>query len=391
MTYDVIIVGGGPAGSAAGIHLARHGYRVLILERHRFPREKLCGEFIAPEAIPLLERLDVLSTLRAAGAHIVTGGALIAATGESVIASFSEFRGTPGYGLGLSRRVFDHLLWQKAQACGADVLDRFNVHRLVPVGHRTRGVVGAIVGSEREICFHGEIVVDASGRGRHLFSKHQANARGSTRRFFWPPRRSTWIAYQIHLSDVTEIDGRVELYFYSTGYGGMIPIEGGLFNLCAITTRDVARCTHGNPQRLMAATVGEHPVAREKLRRARIEGKVLGVGPLDFGLAPETAAVLRIGDARGEMDPFLGQGIRLALESGELAARVIHEAMSRGDPTNVAQAYEASYRAAFGSRFLIASLLRPFAESPRRGRRVLSFLSHCVRARDLVLRATRGW
>ncbi|HXF06888.1 MAG TPA: NAD(P)/FAD-dependent oxidoreductase [Blastocatellia bacterium] len=390
MKYDVIIVGGGPAGTSAGIHLARYGYRVVILERHRFPREKLCGEFIAPEAIPLLDRLGLLSTLRAAGAHIVTEGALIAASGESVAASFSEFRGTPGYGLGLSRRVFDHLLWQKAQACGADVLERFHVHRLVEVGHRTRGVIGTIAGSEREMCFQGEIVIDASGRARQLFSKQQANVR-SRRRFFGGRRHSSWIAYRVHLSDVMEIDGRVELYFYSTGYGGVIPIEKGLFNLCAITTWDVARRTHGDPQRLMAATVGEHPIAREKLRRARIEGKVLGVGPLDFGLASETTAVLRIGDARGEMDPFLGQGIWLALQSGELAARLIHGAMSRGDPADVVSAYEASYRAAFGSRFLIARLLRPLAGSPGWGRRVLSFLSHHLCARNLALRATRGW
>lgn len=391
MTYDVIIVGGGPAGSSAGIHLARQGYRVLLLERRGFPREKLCGEFIAPEAIPLLERLDLLWPLRAAGAQIITGGALSAATGESVVASFAELRDTPGYGLGLSRRIFDHLLWQKAHACGAEVLERFNVHRVVSVGDRTRGVIGTVVGSDREMCFHGEIIIDASGRGRQLLSEQQATVRRPSRRFFRQHRHSAWVAYQVHLSDVTDIDGGVELYFYSTGYGGMIPIENGLFNLCAITTWDVARCTHGDPHRLMAATVGEHPVAREKLRRARIEGRVLGVGPLDFGLAPKTTAVLRIGDARGQIDPFLGQGIWLALQSGELVARVIHEAMSRGDPSDVIEAYEASYRAAFGRRFVLARILRPFAASPRWGRRMLSFLSHGVRARSLALRETRGW
>lgn len=397
MKYDAIIVGGGPAGSSAAIHLARRGCRVLLLERQRVPREKLCGEFIAPEAIPPLERLGLLPTLAAAGASVITGGALIAVTGERVAASFGEFDRTPGYGFGLSRRVLDHLLWQTARQSGADVLDRFYVRRLILSGNRVTGVIGSVAGSEREMRFHADVIVDATGRAHSLISPENPPrplTPSLSSAAFFPPRRkhrSIGMAFRVHLSDVAEIEQEVELYFYPGGYGGLIPIEGGLFNLCAITTWDIVRRTRGDAHRLIEATMGASPVAREKVRHARVVGKVLGVGPLAFGLVPWTTGIIRIGDARGELDPFLGQGIGLALQSGELAARLIAEATDRRNSSEIAERYEACYRATFGRRFLIARLLRPVALSPRWGRHLLSFLDRRWWARNFALRATRAW
>jgi flavin-dependent dehydrogenase len=398
VTYDVIIVGGGPAGSSAAIHLARRGYRILLLERQRFPRPKLCGEFISPEAVAALERLGVLDRVRAAGARVVTRGALIAPTGECVTATFDQLPCTPGYGLGLSRTTLDHVLWKAAQVAGADTRERFHVRALVTSGKGVRGVIGRTSGSDRDVVFTADVVVDASGHARALADEvpaatpsHREGTSARARTSYGPNHRWSVIAFRVHLADVEGLADSVELYFYRTGYGGVIPIEHGLFNLCAMTSWQEVRRARNDPRCLLAATVQQNPAAREKLYKARIEGKVLGLGPLQFGLAPRSGACPAIGDARGELDPFLGQGIRLALESGELAARLIDEAFSRGDIGRLAAHYDACYRAAFRSRFLIARLLRPAAHSPGWGRLLLSVLEGSRRARDFMLRATRCW
>ena len=120
--YDVIIAGGGPAGASAAIHLAMHGARVLLVEQKKFPRPKLCGEFISPECAVHFERLRVADAISAAYPADLAATVFYSRSGKNVRVPSSWF-GATGVALGLSRAEMDERLLRRATAAGAHVLE----------------------------------------------------------------------------------------------------------------------------------------------------------------------------------------------------------------------------------------------------------------------------
>src|SRR5229473_545462 len=137
--YDVIIAGGGPAGASAAIHLAQVGARVLLAERKKFPRAKLCGEFISPECTPHFERLGVAGQMFAASPARLTETVFYSRQGKSVSVPSAWF-GAHGVALGLSRAEMDERLLRRANAAGACVLEDAHVVGLVGDERRVSGV-----------------------------------------------------------------------------------------------------------------------------------------------------------------------------------------------------------------------------------------------------------
>src|SRR6516162_7787381 len=127
MVFDIIVVGGGPAGSAAGAILARKGCRVLILDRARFPRDKPCGDYLNPECTAAMNRIGMLEPVRAAAVP-VSGMRIFAPDGTSAHTVFSS-----GTGYALSRRTLDHLLLSQAACAGAVVHEE---SRVVALSHQ---------------------------------------------------------------------------------------------------------------------------------------------------------------------------------------------------------------------------------------------------------------
>ncbi|MEW6213109.1 MAG: FAD-dependent monooxygenase, partial [Acidobacteriota bacterium] len=123
MDADVIIIGGGPAGSTLATLLARSGISVLLLEEKRMPRHKVCGEFITPEAMPALERLEVADAIHRAGAQKITRLCLAASNGTKVETSIAEVSRGSQSALSLSRAKFDQILFEKAKHAGAICLE----------------------------------------------------------------------------------------------------------------------------------------------------------------------------------------------------------------------------------------------------------------------------
>src|SRR5215208_7092587 len=139
-SYDVIIIGGGPAGSTAAIRLAEHGINVLVLEEKRMPREKLCGEFITPESFPTLKRLGVMDKMMAAGAQRITSLSLVVASGKSVHTRISDMSDVEDWAMSLSRASFDQVLFERAREAGATCLEGFAVKDCLFEGGSPRGV-----------------------------------------------------------------------------------------------------------------------------------------------------------------------------------------------------------------------------------------------------------
>ena len=315
-TYDVAIAGAGPAGTSAAIHLATQGARVLLVEQKRFPRAKLCGEFISPECLLHFERLRVTDQMISAGAATLTQTVFYSRKGRSVNVP-SDWFGANGRALGLSRAEMDQKLLERAKCAGARVLEDTHASELILDRGRVRGL--RLKCGSKTMDHHALVTVDATGRTRALSRKLTSRRK--------PEHSSPYrlVAFKAHLENAQVADGACEIYFYPGGYGGLSSVEGGASNFCFIASaKDVRRCG-SDPEAVIRERVFRNPRAAYTLANAQARTDWLSVSLESFGrrqLVP-AEGLLTIGDAAAFIDPFSGSGMLIALESGELAAQAI--------------------------------------------------------------------
>ena len=380
--YDVIIAGGGPAGSSAAIHLATRGARVLLAEQKKFPRAKLCGEFISPECALHFERLGIVDQIFSARPARLTETVFYSRRGKSVSVPSAWF-GANGVALGLSRAEMDARLLRRAGDAGAHVLEDAQVTNLLFDDAAVRGVV--VKQGGRESRYHAPVTLDATGRTRALARRVERNG---TRL-----HRAPLVAFKAHLADTRVAAGACEIYFYRGGYGGLSSIENGLGNLCFIASaRDVRACG-ADAERVMREVVCQNRRAAETLRNAKARTPWLAVTLEKFGrhkLSP-AKGLLTIGDAASFIDPFTGSGMLMALESGELAANVIsnHLSGSVKDIDELSAKYKAAYKQRFDSRLRVCSLMRRAAFTPGIAAIAIRVFGLSDHVRHVIARGTR--
>jgi menaquinone-9 beta-reductase len=361
--FDAIIVGGGPAGAGAGIHLAASGARVLLAERERFPRPKLCGEFISPECLEHFARLGVLEEMsRGGGAH-VSETVFYAPSGRGVAMPSAWFGGRQTDALGLSRAEMDARLLARARESGVTVVEESSLAGLVLEGGRVCGVyLHAEGGEARE--FRARVTLDATGRGRAVVRRAERELGGEVKR----SDGAHLVAFKAHLEGARGAAGACEIYFYPGGYGGLSPVEGGLSNLCFIARAGDVRARASNAERVLREVLMRNRRAATTLRDARARTRWLGVSLESFGRHEPAPfeGLLAVGDAAAFIDPFTGSGMLMALEGGELAARAVSRWLARGveDFAALAEEYRAGYAERFDSRLRLCGLLRRAALAP---------------------------
>ena len=231
-TYDCVIVGAGPAGSSAAIRLARRGLRVLLVEQKKFPRGKLCGEFISPECLTHFAELDVLNEMQAGGGISLERTVFYTRNGRSISVPSSWFVANK-HALGLSRAEMDLHLLNRARSVGVEVLEETSAKALLFAENRVNGVsVKNREGDERSAA--ASLVIDATGRGRALARQFEKNASAVK-------RKADFVAFKTHVKNADIATGDCEIYGYEGGYGGCSSVEDGLYNLCFIVSSDVAK------------------------------------------------------------------------------------------------------------------------------------------------------
>lgn len=376
--YDVIIAGAGPAGSSAAIHLATSGLKVLLVEQKKFPRPKLCGEFISPECQNHFEKLGVAREIVCAEPSSIAETVFYSSRGHHVRVPSKWFG--ERMALGLSRAVMDDVLLRRAVAAGVEVIEGGNV-----VGPRmnTDRVHGLTVRSEAgEQGFEAPLTIDATGRARILARKTNHTQK----------RKPKLIAFKAHLQNTRVAPGACEIYFYRGGYGGLSNIEAGTSNLCFIISAEQVKRCHSDPERVMREMVMQNLRARHTLETAQRTSEWLSASWETFGRqspAP-VPGLLAIGDAAAFIDPFTGSGMLMALESGELAAEIIVRHRDELAATRLAADYHDHFRTKFDTRLKVCGLLRRAAFSPRLANLGVSVFGASERFRNLVARATRS-
>jgi menaquinone-9 beta-reductase len=390
--FDAIIVGGGPAGASAAVHLAASGARVLLAERERFPRAKLCGEFISPECLGHFARLGVLEEMSRGGGARVSETVFYAPSGRGVSVPSAWFGGQGGDALGLSRAEMDARLLARAREVGVRVIEDAALASLVVEGERVCGVrLHAAGGGLQE--FRARVTLDATGRHRAVVrrTERETGRAGDERR----DGRESLVAFKAHLEGARGAAGVCEIYFYPGGYGGLSPVEGGLSNLCFITRARDVRAAASDPERVLREVLMRNRRAARTLDGATARSRWLGVSLEGFGRHEPAPfeGLLAVGDAAAFIDPFTGSGMLMALEGGELAARAVSDWLARGgeDFHEVARDYRTAYASRFDARLRLCGLLRRAALAPAALAEVsVVALKASARLRRRLARSTRG-
>jgi flavin-dependent dehydrogenase len=386
-TFDVAIAGAGPAGTSAAIHLAMSGARVLLIEEKKFPRAKLCGEFISPECLAHFKRLGVNDLMHAAGGVSIGETVFYSRRGRSVAVPSEWF--TPGTAaLGLSRSEMDYRLLERAKAAGVEVLEEAHACGLIREEAVVRGI-RVKVGDEITD-YRAPVTIDATGRTRTL-ARHLEREKPETK----TRSRPTLVAFKVHLENARVSPGACEIYFYSGGYGGLSSVEDGLSNLCFIVSASDVRYFGSDPEIVMRRVVMKNPRARYTLQQAGARTPWLSVSLEGFGRRRPTPApgLLTIGDAAAFIDPFTGSGMLMALESGEVAAKTISNNLTRLGQNDVVESlaneYTMEYLKRFRSRLRVAGLLRRAAFVPPLVEASVILFGASSRLRCKLARATR--
>jgi flavin-dependent dehydrogenase len=384
--FDVAIAGAGPAGASAAIQLALAGATVLLIEEKKFPRAKLCGEFISPECLSHFTRLGVIDQMKGAGGATVTETVFYSRSGRSVSVPSEWFKHDMA-ALGLSRSEMDLQLLKRAKVCGVEVLEDTHASRLLSEEGVVRGIRVKNGAALRD--YEALVSIDATGRTRSLarhLDQRSANLRKHT---------NPWVAFKAHLQNTRAAEGACEIYFYQGGYGGLSSVEGGVSNLCFIVSANDVRQRGSDPDRVMSEVVMTNARAAETLAAAKAQTSWLSVALESFGrrtLVP-AAGLLTVGDAAAFIDPFTGSGMLMALESGEIAATAVAQHLARLREGNgftlLARQYRSGYRQRFHSRLRLSGLLRRAAFVPHLDAFAIALFGTSTHLRRRLARATR--
>ena len=355
--YDVIVVGGGPAGSTTACLFAEQGKRVLLADAARFPRRKACAEYISPGGAAILERLGVLARLQSVGAYRWLRGMQIQAT--SGACHMVEYRDTRAsrvrYGLSVSRLVLDLALLDEARARGAEVREGFRVNDVWLRSGRVVGVIGPA--GER---LEADLVVGADG-----LQSIVARTLGVRRLSAWPRR----VGLVAHWENVDWPEDYGRMLIGQRDYIGVAPLDkSGLITVGLVRRMPLTRL--GSALRAIEQAVAHHPELNRRLSRGRMTGPVLGAGPLARRVRQcAGAGYALVGDAAGFFDPFTGEGIFRALRSAELLAANPHT-------------YARQRRKAFAAKEHLVALIQLLIQSPR----LMNFTIHRLQKRRRAAR-----
>ena len=355
---DVIVVGAGPAGSTTAFYLAQAGLDVLLLEKSRFPREKVCGDGLTPRGVRALVAMGI--SVSEEDGWVRNKGLRVIGAGQRMELPWPELSSYPGYGLVRPRTDLDQMLARRAEQAGARLLEGVTVTGPVLDDRtgRITGVTAKAADGAGERTYRARVVVAADGNSSRLsvsmgLRKRDDRPLGvAVRTYYRSPRHDD--DYLESWLDLWDGDRLLPGYGWIFGMGdGTSNVGLGLMNTSAAFGHTDY---HGLLHKWLAGMPAEWGFTEEN-RTEPIRGAAL---PMGFNRTPHYyQGLLLVGDAGGMVNPFNGEGIAYAMESGEILARTVAQALARarraetervlaGYPKALSQAYGGYYAAGRG-------------------------------------------
>ena len=349
---DVIIVGAGPAGSTTAYYLAQAGLDVLVLEKATFPRDKVCGDGLTPRAVKSLVQMGVpiedQGWLKNKGLRVIGGG-------KRMELEWPELTNYPGYGLVRTRASLDETLARRAQAAGARLEEGVTVTGPV-LDDRTGQIVGVTTEHNGDLTTRaGRVVIAADGNSSRL-----SVAMGLTKRDDRPLGVAVRTYYKSPRHDDDYLESWLDLWDEDRllpGYGWIFGMGDGTSNVglgLLNTSEAFGKTDYRALLRKWLAGMPEEWGYIEENRTEPVRGAAL---PMGFNRTPHYYnGLLLAGDAGGLVNPFNGEGIAYAMESGEILARTVTQALARrtdAQTEKVLRQYPKALQDAYGGYYSI--------------------------------------
>jgi geranylgeranyl reductase family protein len=369
---EVIVVGAGPAGSTAATYLARAGLDVLLLEKSRFPREKVCGDGLTPRGVKQLIDLGIDTREEAGWLH--NRGLRVITANHTMELDWPDLSGFPPYGVVRTRADFDEMLARNAQRAGARLLEETNVTGAV-THERTGRVVGvtAKAGPDKTpVTYRAPLVLACDGVSARLalsvgIDKRPDRTIGvAVRRYYNSPRtKDDFLESHLQLWDRSDPENPLLL----PGYGWIFGMGDGTANVGLGILSSSTAFGNTDYRALLRNWLAGLP-EEWGLTEENATGKIGGAGlPMGFNRTPHYAnGLLLVGDAGGTVNPFNGEGIGYAMESAKLAAQCVVQALARPEGPSRERAlagYPQALQQALGGYYRIGNLFSRLIGNPK--------------------------
>jgi len=376
MTYDLIIVGGGPSGAAAALYARRQGLRTLLLDKATFPRDKVCGDALSGKSVAILRELDLLDGVRQLPGAAISRIIFTSPRHTELVIDLQQsgLNQVPE-GFVIRRRNFDRFLFEEAKQAADDCREGFTVTDLVTEDGFVCGVRGR-QGDTDEIEYRGRIVLGADGYNSLVARK--------TGLYRHDPRH--WVvALRQYYRNVGGLSDQIELHYVDEvipGYFWIFPLEDGCANVGIGMLHQYIKEQKVDLRQALKAAI-DSPAFRERFTNAEPLEEPVGWNlPVGSKHRPMVGnGFMLLGDAAGLIDPFTGEGIGNALYSARFAVDAAHEAIEAGDASETFLArYDKRLWDAIGGELRVSSQLQKIG----RYRRLLNFvISKAARNREV--------
>jgi menaquinone-9 beta-reductase len=348
MIYDVAIVGGGPAGSSCAAFCAMAGLQCVILDREKFPREKVCGDCLNPSCWPVLKRLDLRQQVWNLPHSKLLSVTFIAIDGQEIMLHLPSVADCE---ISVKRSLFDDLLLRRARELGTKVYEETTVTAL---GKNGDWKIGTASGQ----AFHARFLIGADGRNSTV--AHLCN--------LLPRPARERVALQAHVKLPPDFGNRIVLQFLPEGYSGQAPVDQNQLNLCLVGTPPAISTLRKWAERQFDLPANQPWRTITPLTRPPV--------------APTHEDLFFIGDAARVVEPFTGEGIYYAMRSGELAADAIARIVNGDAQQRVLREFRRAHAQMYRGRLWINRLARAAVLRPRFG----SFFVRAARINPSILK-----
>jgi flavin-dependent dehydrogenase len=382
---EVLVVGGGPAGSSIAFALAKAGVDVLLIDRARFPRPKPCAEYLSPEASRILSDMGALDAVEATGAAALAGIRVRAPNGAVIAGDFAAshgFRGFSDRGLSVRREILDKILVDRARHAGATVVEGV---RATGIGRAVRGGTPVVqtLARGRAGDVNARFVIAADGL-RSVIAKRL----GLAKSLRWPRR----LALVTHYTGVGDVGEHGEMHVEHDGYVGIADVGNGLTTVALVVPAARSREISGDRAGFLHGWLMSRPHLAPRFAHARRVTPVVATGPFASHARRAWApGVALVGDAADFFDPFTGEGIYSALRGGEILAASMRDALAartQGEADDVLAAYDSARRKEFGGKWLVERVIGTVVASSRLINRAARNLQSNKPAADLLIGVT---